>query len=142
MKQERWQEIKRIYNSALELESSRREEFVRQACGGDFSIQEEVESLLARQVKAEEFLDVPAINATARAFADQERGRSLVGRTLSHYRVIEKIGQGGMGEVFLADDVSLGRKVAIERLARFEREAKVLASLSHPNIATMMAGNL
>jgi serine/threonine-protein kinase len=72
----------------------------------------------------------------------------MIGKSLSHYRIIDKLGQGGMGEVFLAHDTSLDRKVAIkllpdvfaedpERLARFEREAKVLASLNHPNIAAI-----
>src|SRR5512136_108053 len=71
-----------------------------------------------------------------------------IGQTISHYRIIKKLGQGGMGEVFLAQDASLDRKVALkflpdifsgdlERLVRFEREAKLLASLNHPNIATI-----
>ncbi len=72
----------------------------------------------------------------------------MIGKTLSHYKVIEKIGQGGMGEVYRAEDTSLEREVAIkvlpeqftsdpQRLARFEREAKLLASLNHPNIAAI-----
>jgi eukaryotic-like serine/threonine-protein kinase len=72
----------------------------------------------------------------------------MIGETISHYRIIEKLGQGGMGEVFPAHDTSLDRKVALkflpdifsgdpERLARFQREAKLLASLNHPNIATI-----
>ncbi len=71
-----------------------------------------------------------------------------IGQTISHYRIVERLGQGGMGEVFLAHDASQDRKVALkflpdifsgdpERLARFEREAKLLASLNHPNIATI-----
>jgi len=70
----------------------------------------------------------------------------MIGKSISHYRIVEKIGQGGMGEVYLADDATLDRKVALkflpeaftsdpERMARFEREAKLLASLNHPNIA-------
>ena len=91
------------------------------------------------------------MEAAAKAMAENrsvELPPDLVGRTVSHYRVIEKIGEGGMGEVYLADDLSLSRKVAIkllpwvfaedpERLARFEREAKLLASLNHPNIAAI-----
>ena len=72
----------------------------------------------------------------------------MIGKTLSHYKIIEKIGQGGMGEVYRATDTTLGREVAIkvlpaqftkdpQRLARFEREAKLLASLNHPNIAAI-----
>ncbi len=75
-------------------------------------------------------------------------GETLVGKTISHYKVLEKIGQGGMGEVYRAEDTNLSREVAIkvlpeqftqdsQRLARFEREAKLLASLNHPNIAAI-----
>ena len=79
----------------------------------------------------------------------------MLGKTLSHYKVLEKIGQGGMGEVYRAEDTNLSREVAIkvlpeqftkdpQRLARFEREAKLLASLNHPNTRTQVivrAGN-
>ena len=74
--------------------------------------------------------------------------RDLIGATLSHFRITAKLGEGGMGEVYLAEDTTLGRRVAIkvlpksftadsERLAHFEREARVLAALEHPNIATL-----
>ncbi len=148
MNRERWREIKRIYTSALELDPDRRQDFIRQVSNGDEEICREVESLLARQTEAEGFMNAPAMEVAARAIADQELDSNLVGRTVLHYRIIDKLGEGGMGVVYRADDTKLDRQVAIkvlpdifsgdpERLARFEREAKLLASLNHPNIAAI-----
>jgi len=148
VKQERWQEIKRIYTSALELGPDCRRDFIRQASNGDEGICREVESLLARQTEAESFMNEPAMEVAAKAMADQELESNLAGRAVLHYLMIDKIGTGGMGVVYSARDTKLDRQVAIkvlpdifsgdrERVARFEREARLLASLNHPNIAAI-----
>lgn len=148
MNPERWGQIKRICDTALELEPDQRAGFLREACGADKSLRQEVESLLARQSLAEGFLETPAIDEAALAFT-RDPERDLVGRMLHHYRITGKIGAGGMGVVYRAEDTRLGRPVAIkvlpdffakdaERLKRFEREARLLATLSHPNIGSIL----
>ena len=106
-----------------------------------------MESLLAQQASASGFLDGPAVAVAAQMVSDT--GASvLTGRRLGAYQVHERIGVGGMGEVYRARDTKLGRDVAIkilprlftsdpDRLARFEREARVLASLNHPHIGAI-----
>ncbi len=151
MDPKRWDEIKRIYNSALECEPAGREGFVREACSGDDSLRKEVESLLVQQGELSGFMSVPAMEVAAQVLAGGSGGEdfeNMVGRSVAHYGIVEKIGEGGMGIVYKAHDTRLNRSVAIkavpdifaadpERLARFEREAKVLASLNHPNIASV-----
>ena len=105
----------------------------------------EVESLLAQAGAASAFLETPALAAGA---AEHAAGRSLVGRRLGSYSIQSVLGVGGMGEVYRAHDTTLGRDVAIkvlpdlwladpERRARFEREARILASLNHPHIGAI-----
>ena len=148
---DRWQRVKDIYNSALDLEPGGREAYLREACGGDQSLRQEVEALLANLPEAEGFMKDPAMEVAARGLAkDQENALAgeLAGRTVSHYRIIEKIGQGGMGEVFLAEDTSLHRKVALKFLPpemqrdpvaqkRFLREAHSAAALDNPYICSI-----
>jgi len=143
MKDGRWQEIERLYTSALARKPEDRASYLHQACP-DESLIKEVESLLA-------FLESPAIDCAAPALArdrSAEFSAGLTGRSLLHYTVIEKIGAGGMGEVYRARDEKLRRDVALkllpdifsgdpERLSRFHREATLLASLNHPNIAAI-----
>jgi serine/threonine-protein kinase len=116
------------------------------ACGSDEGLRIEVESLLASAGDAENLLENPP--ASGLENADDSPERSLVGRSLTHYEILGEIGQGGMGVVYRARDNELGREVAIkvlpeefsadtERLSRFEREARLLATLNHPNIATI-----
>ena len=151
MNPERWQQIKRHYNSALEIEPGRREAFLDEACAGDESLRKEIERLLARQAEAEDVLGAPALEFAARALAQDQKNEpqpDYVGRSLLHYRITDKIGEGGMGVVYRAEDLHLNRPVAIkvlpevfakdaERMARFEREARLLATLNHPNIASI-----
>ena len=151
MEPERWQQIERLYDSAINLEPGAREHFLKEACAGDESLFNEVASWLASKENAGSFLESPALDVLAKKLAlDQPRElqQDLAGHTLLHYRIREKIGEGGMGQVYRAEDTNLSRQVAIkvlpdefardaERLARFEREAKLLASLNHPNIASI-----
>jgi len=148
MNPERWQQIKQLYNSALELEPDRRDAFLREACAGDEPLRRELERLLAPHPEAEDLLGTPALEVAARALAQdhkEEHQQNYVGRFLLHYRVTEKIGEGGMGVVYKARDTHLDRTVAIkvlpaaavadpERKRRFIQEAKAASALNHPNI--------
>ncbi|HET9178725.1 MAG TPA: protein kinase [Terriglobia bacterium] len=151
---ERWQEIERIYHAACEIDKNARAEFLTKACAGDESLRREVEFLLAQDEQAGDFLESPAIEVVAESLAKDEhlsgpaKPSVEIGAMIAHYRLAAKIGEGGMGEVYRARDTKLQRDVAIkilphamasdaDRMARFEREAKVLASLNHPNIAAI-----
>ena len=151
MDPERWEAIKRLYNSVLGCEPDKQEGFLRDACGGDDSLRKEVETLLAQQRKADGFMKSPAMEVAAHVMVKDQGGadiESLAGQSVAHYRIVEKIGEGGMGVVYRAQDTRLDRYVAIKslpdifaadpsRMARFEREAKILATLNHPNIASV-----
>ena len=178
MKPDQWERIEKLYHAALALEPSERSTFLDEAASGDPALKAEVESLLRSRAQRGSFLDAPpAPPERIRELNDLlERQESTEGPSessllsleaipakysptvehppspddemIAHYRVIRKIGRGGMGEVFLARDRILDRDVAIkilpeefahdpDRVARFQREAKLLASLNHPNIATI-----
>jgi eukaryotic-like serine/threonine-protein kinase len=147
MTPERWRQVSRIYHDALARNSGERASFLREACHDDEALRQEVESLLAQPASAENFLGEPAL-AMAPALIDDPADPPLTGQTLGVYRILELVGAGGMGEVYRARDTRLGRDVAVkvlprlfsvdpERLARFEREARLLASLNHPHIAAI-----
>jgi serine/threonine protein kinase/Tol biopolymer transport system component len=146
MEPERWQQIERLYHAALERAEDQRAAFLRDACSDDDALRREVESLLVQESGAGGLLDRPLLEAAAKML--EPLAASLIGRQLGHYQVISLLGVGGMGEVYEALDTKLGRDVAIkvlperfssdsERLARFQREARLLAALNHPNIATI-----
>ena len=138
-------EVERICLAALDRPAEERAAFLEDACHGDEVLRQDVESLLAHASPAEQFIEKPAV-AGAGALAGLS-GLSL-GQRLGPYHIVDRLGAGGMGEVYRAHDTQLGREVAIkilpvvfaadpDRLARFEREARILASLNHPHIAAI-----
>jgi serine/threonine-protein kinase len=144
MTPERYRQVGSLYHKALEIVSDRRAAFLDQACAGDESLRREVESLLALDPQAENFIEAPAIEIAAEILA-AEQSHLAPGQSIGHYQIISLLGAGGMGEVYLAKDSRLGRKVALkllpasftqdgERVRRFKQEARAASALSHPNI--------
>src|SRR4051812_15476890 len=144
---ERRRQIDDLCDAALDCESGERAAFIAAACGGDGALRREVEALLAHARQAEAFLST-SIGGVAAIVLDDERHGSLVGRQIGAHQILSLLGSGGMGDVYRARDTRLGREVAIkvvsdrflsmpDRLARFEREARVLATLNHPHIAAI-----
>jgi len=145
MKPERWEQVAQLHRAALEHGASERTAFLQEACAGDEGLRREVESLLAYEKQAEAFMESPALEIAAKKIA-QDQTRSLLGQRLGSYQVLSLLGAGGMGEVYQAHDTKLQRDVAIkvvpkafvdDRVSRFRREAQLLASPNHPNIATI-----
>ena len=135
MTPERWAQVKEIFHAAVEREESQRAEYLAAACGPDGVLRREVENLLRE-------------HSSADALISPLRTLDLSGRTVTHFRIIEKLGQGGMGVVYRAEDLKLGRTVALkflaphmsvseEHRARFVREARALAAIDHPHICAV-----
>jgi serine/threonine-protein kinase len=158
---EHWRRIEKLFHAALDYDPQAREEFLQQACAGDAEILKEVQSLLASAEKPLDFLPqaVREVAQQLSAEGGHEMSAAAVqsarymppvvpGTQLAHYTILSMIGAGGMGEVYLAEDTRLRRKVAIKMLApeltgdqrglrRFEQEAHAASALNHPNILTI-----
>src|SRR5688572_4292295 len=143
----KWQQVREIFDSAIRRKPEERLAFVVEACGNDETLLKEVESLLSSLDSAESFLETPAVPDMAGAFdplsLELENGRSF-----AHYEIIRRIGDGGMGVVYLGRDTRLDRLVAIkvlnkrfdrntDNIRRFVQEAKAASALNHPNILTI-----
>ena len=146
VKRENWEQVKQIFTRALGVAPDEREDFLSAACAGDADLRRDVETLLASHDSNEDFLENPAVEDFAGAFADEEN-ELKTGETIAHYKIQKLLGAGGMGEVYLAHDTKLNRRVALKFLhadaansnsrRRFLREAQAAASLEHPHICAI-----
>ncbi len=146
MTPERWKRVEELYHAARDQPPGERAAFLAEACPDDQALRRDVESLLKEPESADGFLDTP-VRAAAH-IASAVTPAAMIGHTLGGYHLQTLLGAGGMGEVYRAHDAKLGRDVAIkilpramtsdpDRLARFEREARMLAALNHPNICAI-----
>src|SRR5438552_2669638 len=147
MTPEHWKQIDKILQSALDLPSEERDRFLNEACANNQTLRDQIDSLLASSPGKESFIDRPAFR-DAIELLGSDLTASMIGRAFGPYKILSEIGRGGMGEVYLAQDVRLGRKVAVkvlydsviadqDRVQRFEKEARAASALNHPNILTV-----
>jgi serine/threonine protein kinase len=168
MEPERWQAIERIYHAALECDESQRTSYLEKACASDLNLRSEVESLLQYAQRPAKYFEKPALEIVARALAenllaedlltadqqssDGTRTDKMMGATIAQYRIVGKLGAGGMGDIYRAGraDDSYQKEVAIKLVrqgpdtefayARFRKERQILAGFEHENIARLLDG--
>src|SRR5947209_17614730 len=139
-----WKQIEELYEAALRLEATDRETFLSLAWAGDAALREKLDALIAAAEQADSFLEEPAVGLSLTLLGLQPM--SLIGQTVDRYTLLELIGSGGMGVVYLAHDPLLDRRIALKllpisiagdrhRVNRFMQEARADAAISHPNVA-------
>lgn len=142
-----WQRVKEIFEGALSRDGVERQAFLDRECGNEPALRGEVESLLRSYEVAGSFMEAPAVAHAADSLAGAAQ-KLVPGQRIKHYQIANLIGEGGMGEVYLATDTILGRRVALkvlpgyvstdpERLRRFTQEARAASRLSHPNVCVV-----
>ena len=142
-----WQRVKEVFQGALERRGPDRESFLERECGAHAELREEVESLLRSYEVAGSFMEAPAVAHAADSFVEEEQ-KLFPGQRVKHYQIVKLLGEGGMGEVYLATDTILGRRIALkvlpafvskdpDRLRRFTQEARAASRLSHPNVCVV-----
>ena len=147
MDSQRLKQIEEIYHAVAGMTAGVRDDYYRTEGVGDENLRAEVESLLSFGDVSDSFIDTTPDEIAAEMFSDQERS-DLAGQTIGHYEIVRLLDVGGMGEVYLADDTLLNRKVALklvwpglalqgDQLKRFKREAQASSALNHPNILTI-----
>lgn len=147
MTPERWQQVKALFSQALERRAEERARFLDDACGDDRELRREVERLLEGHHHAQSFMETPLLGKIP-GVAVRDESRSLVGQTLGAYRVLSRLGAGGMGEVYLAEHARLRSRVVLKvlpeestadpsRVRRFKQEAQTASALNHPNVLTV-----
>jgi serine/threonine protein kinase len=145
MKQADWQKIEELFNAALELPPEKRNEFLEMLCAGESEIEKEVKTLLAKAETNDGFLHKPIFSLGIALFR-QEKGEAFLGEKIGRYKIVKLLGQGGMGKVYLAKDLTLNRLAALKLLpaylveddgsiVRFQKEALTASAVSHPSIA-------
>jgi eukaryotic-like serine/threonine-protein kinase len=144
MDSEQWKQVEALYNAALEINAGQREGFVAAACADDEALRREVLSLLSSADRTDSFMEAPLMSVGLMLMSAEHE--SLKGQGIGPYQLLELLGRGGMGEVYLAHDPRLNRRVALkllpaaivddeERVRRFEQEARASSAISHPNVA-------
>src|SRR5882762_8278656 len=147
MTPERWQQVEEVLQAALDCAPEERAAFFDQACAGDAELQTEASSLVCAYDAAADFIEEPAMAQDARVILGDQTLKNI-GREIGPYKIVDELGSGGMGEVYLAEDARLDRLVALKvlpayfvsdqtRLHRFHREARAASALNHPNILTI-----